>query len=88
MVSALLAAGAEVNATNNEGLTAIHFAATSEIAQLLLSAGATSAARTSHESPVETATRLGHFDALKVLTNAFQKTNVVGEQHTEFNRIP
>lgn len=69
MVKILLAAGADVNATNNEGITALHFARNAEIARFLIDAGADRNAHAGGETPTETAIRLGHFSALTVLTN-------------------
>jgi ankyrin repeat protein len=73
-VRALLAAGADIQATNRVGLTAIHYAGNAEIATLLITAGADPAARLGGETPAESATRLGHFSALAVITNAPAQT--------------
>jgi ankyrin repeat protein len=75
MVSILLAHGADVNATNHEGLTALNFAANGEVAQLLISAGADRTAHAGGETPAQSAIRLGHISALAVLTNAYTGTN-------------
>jgi ankyrin repeat protein len=69
IVRRLLRAGAVIQATNREGLTALHFAANAETAKLLLSAGADRESRIGGETPAETAARLGHFGALNVITN-------------------
>ncbi len=69
MVKTLLASGARVNATNSEGLTALHFAGDAEVARLLIAAGADPKARAGGETPAESALRLGHVAALVVLTN-------------------
>jgi ankyrin repeat protein len=74
-VSCLLDAGAEIRATNNQGLTALHYAQNGEIVRLLIAAGADPKDRIGGETPAETATRLCHFSALAVLTNAPTKTN-------------
>jgi ankyrin repeat protein len=70
IVKILLAAGANINATNNEGMTALHFAENAEIAQFLIKAGADRNAHPGGETPAQTAVRLGNFSALTVLTNA------------------
>jgi ankyrin repeat protein len=69
MVKLLLAAGADVSATNYEGMTALHFADNAEIARFLIDAGADRNAHAGGETPAETAIRLGNFGALTVLTN-------------------
>jgi ankyrin repeat protein len=73
-VRVLLAAGADIQATNSDGLTAIHYARNADVAALLITAGADPAARLGGETPAETATRLGHFSALAVITNAPAQT--------------
>lgn len=75
MVSLLLAAGANVNATNYEGLTALNFAANVKVARLLIAAGADRTAHVGGETPAESAIRFGHISALAVLTNAPTGTN-------------
>jgi uncharacterized protein len=64
--------GAEVNATNKAGQTALHLAVYHpEIIPLLLSAGANPSVRDDYrETPVERAIRLGYTNALVILTNA------------------
>jgi hypothetical protein len=70
MVKALLAAGAHVNATNNEGITALHFADNAEIARFLIDAGANpNAHAVGGETPAQTAVRLGNLNVLTFLTN-------------------
>ena len=72
MVSILLTAGADVNATNNIGQTALHLAGNAEVAKLLISAGADSAIRAvDGTTPTDMAIRNHRFDVLKVLTNNF-----------------
>jgi ankyrin repeat protein len=78
MVSTLLAHGASVNATNREGMTALHFAASAEVARLLIAAGADRTASAGAETPVESAVRFGHVSALPVLTNSAAETNGTG----------
>jgi len=68
-VTILLAAGARVDATNNESGTALHFARNAEIARLLIAAGADRNAQASGATPAQTAVRFGHLSALTVLTN-------------------
>lgn len=90
MVSILLAAGADVNATNKIGQTALHLANNAEAARLLIAAGANRDARytyvmpadrersasvTNVETPVESAVRKRRFDVLAVLTNGPAGTN-------------
>jgi len=75
MVSILLAAGVNVNATNHEGLNALNFASNAEVARLLLAAGADRTAHAGGETPAESAIRFGHISALAVLTNAPTGTN-------------
>lgn len=74
MVRVLLAARADIQATNSDGLTAIHYAENGEIATLLINAGADPTARLGGETPAESATRLGNFSALAVFTNAAAQT--------------
>lgn len=74
-IKCLLSAGADVRATNSQGLTALHFAETAEAARLLIAAGADRTSRAGSETPAEAALRLGHFDALSVLTNSSSRTN-------------
>jgi ankyrin repeat protein len=72
IVRALLAGGADVHATNRQGSTPLHFAGNAEVARLLIAAGADRAARAGGadgETPADSAVRLGHFDALTVITN-------------------
>jgi ankyrin repeat protein len=70
MAKILLAAGADINATNNEGMTALHFAKNAEIARFLIGAGADPNAHTvGGETPAQTAVRLRNLNALTVLTN-------------------
>ena len=70
MAKILLAAGADINATNNKGMTALHFAASAEIARFLIGAGADPNARTvGGETPAQTAVRMRNLNALTVLTN-------------------
>jgi ankyrin repeat protein len=68
----LLAAGAKVDGTDNDGQTPIHYAETAEMARLLIAAGANPTNREAGETPADSARRLGHIDALRVLTNAVQ----------------
>jgi ankyrin repeat protein len=71
-VNILLASGADASETNKDGSTALHFAKNAEITKLLIAAGADPNARTAGaagETPIESANRLGHFQALEVLTN-------------------
>jgi ankyrin repeat protein len=77
IVGVLLAAGADVKATNSIGFSALHLVPNAEIARVLIEAGADPTIRTTEgETPVDTAGRLGHFDALQVLTNASIKNNL------------
>lgn len=80
MVKTLLDAGAHVGTTNSEGLTAIHFAGSAEVARILINAGADPRGRAGGETPAESAVRLGHIDALVVLTNAPFETNGTGSK--------
>ena len=62
----LIAAGADVNATQRHGYTPLHAAAVcgdAELVELFLSAGADpSALRESGETPADTAAAAGHVD--------------------------
>jgi hypothetical protein len=93
MVAALLAAGANVNATNSVGQTALHLASDARVAKLLVAAGANLNARyiyvmpadrdhpapvTHVETPAESALREQRLDVLAVLTNAPSRTNAAG----------
>jgi len=70
MVKALLAAGADVHTTNNEGITALHFADNAEIARFLIDAGADRNAHAAGgETPAATAVRRGKLSVLTGLTN-------------------
>jgi ankyrin repeat protein len=80
MVKILLASGARVDAMNDEGLTALNFAANAEVARLLIAAGANPTAQAGGETPAQSAVRLGHFDALTVLTNIAGQTNAIGKK--------
>jgi ankyrin repeat protein len=75
MVQLLLNAGADVNATNYIGQSALHLARNSEVARLLLDAGADRTLRARGELPDESALRRGKFDVLNFLTNAPIQTN-------------
>jgi ankyrin repeat protein len=75
VVHILLAGGADINEPNNEGQTAIHFAANGDVVSLLLLAGADPNVRRGGETPAETALRLGNFSAAKVLTNNTDRSN-------------
>ena len=74
----LLVAGADINATNNEGATARHYAKNAEVARLLIAAGADRNARltyvdggiTNVVTPADGARKAGKFDVLAVITNS------------------
>jgi ankyrin repeat protein len=78
MAKTLLAAGADVNETNNIGATALHGAKNAEIARILIHAGADRNARMTFVdqgvihvvTPVDSAREDRRFDVLAVLTNA------------------
>jgi ankyrin repeat protein len=80
MVKVLITAGANVNLTNDNGLTALNFAANAEVARLLIAAGADRTAHVGGETPAESAIRFGHLSALAVLTNAAAGSNAVGRK--------
>lgn len=80
MVKALLASGARVDATNDEGLTALNFAANAEVARLLIAAGANPTAQAGGETPAQSAIRRGRFDTLTLLTNLVGQTNAIGKK--------
>lgn len=70
LVEILLAAGANVNATNSAGQTALHLAKSAEVAKLLVVAGADLSSRANGETPAEAAGRDHRYDVLVVLSNA------------------
>ncbi len=78
IVRILIAAGAKVDATDSEGLTPLHFAANAQVARLLIDAGAGRAVPRGRETPAQSAIRLGHLDALSMLTNTVAWTNATG----------
>jgi ankyrin repeat protein len=66
----LLAGGANVNAAEVSGITAIHEAKSAEMAKLLISAGANLKSVTAGgETPADAARRLENLEALAVITN-------------------
>jgi ankyrin repeat protein len=74
-VRALLKQGADVNAAQGDGMTALHWAAergSAEIVQLLVRAGATLDPRTRNAgyTPLHLASRGGHVDAVRALLQA------------------
>lgn len=76
VVAILLAAGAEVNATNKIGQTALHLAKNAEVARLLIAAGADQAARAADgQTPASRTVREGYPDGLVLFTNALRQTN-------------
>src|SRR5262245_59606564 len=79
-VRALSKQGADVNAAQGDGMTALHWAAETgsvEIAQILITAGASSSAVTRHGSftPLHVAARAGRADIVKVLLAAGADAN-------------
>src|SRR5687767_13975433 len=71
-VRALLRQGADVNAAQGDGMTALHWAAqrgNAELARLLLDSGAslTAGTRIGHYTPLHVAARAGHADVVRVL---------------------
>jgi serine/threonine-protein phosphatase 6 regulatory ankyrin repeat subunit B len=80
MVKILLASGARIDATNDEGLAALNFAANAEVARLLIAAGADFTAQVGGETPAQSAIRRGHFDTLTLLTNLVGQTNAIGKK--------
>jgi len=74
MVILLIGSGANVNATNGIGQTALHLTRNAEVAQLLIAAGSDPLARANGETPADSALRLGNFSVLKVITNAVPDT--------------
>ena len=69
-VDLLISAGADVNATNDYGVTPLFLACTNvsaEVVARLLNAGADSEARTEGETALMTAVRTGSIDAVKLL---------------------
>jgi ankyrin repeat protein len=72
-VQVLLTAGANVNATNSNGLTAVHLADNAKIAAELIGTGADVNARTSTGlTPVDAAREFGRLDVLSLLTNTIK----------------
>lgn len=73
----LIAAGADVNATQRHGYTSLHAAAQhgdAELVELLLSAGADpSATRDDGETPAETAEAAGHVDVARRLREVAER---------------
>lgn len=69
LVGVLLKAGANVNATNYEGLAPLNFALNADVARLLIAAGGDPEGKNLSESPAQSATRFGHLSALSVITN-------------------
>jgi hypothetical protein len=69
MVTALLAAGVDANATNKWGADALYFADNSVITHLLIKAGADPNAHPYVETPEQTAERLEHLRVFRLLTN-------------------
>jgi ankyrin repeat protein len=66
----LLSKGAQVNATQAEGITALHEAASSgdlEIVRMLLAAGADPLAKSSVGTPIDVAVKNHHEEAAKLL---------------------
>jgi len=82
----LLGAGADVNATNNAGQAALHFADNPRIARFLIDAGAD---RNAHarggETPAQAAARQGRLHVLKVITNELLHDFTQCSIHFEFH---